>query len=38
MTEFLNLQCTSVFEWIEEVPERRNVIDGHIVCKKKLNE
>ena len=38
MTEFLNLQYTGVFEWIEEVSEGRNVIGSHIVCKEKLNE
>ena len=35
---FSNLQCAGVFEWIEEVPEKRNTVDNHIVCKKKLNE
>ena len=38
MTKFLNLQYASIFEWIEEVLEGRNVIDGYIVCKEKLNE
>jgi len=38
VTEFLNLQYAGVFKWIEEVPEGRNVIGGHIVCKEKLNE
>ena len=38
MTEFSNLQHTGVFEWIEEVPEGRNVVGGCIVCKEKLNE
>jgi len=37
-TEFSNLQYTGIFKWIEEVPERRNVISGHIICKEKLNE
>ena len=38
MTEFSNLQCTSIFEWIEKVPEKRNVVGGYIVCKEKLNK
>jgi len=38
ITEFLNLEHTGVFNWVEILLKRKKAVGGHLVCKNKLNK